>query len=330
VSQRKAPQKYVNVWSDSATSGMLAKNVRRLQETLRTREEEWSVGLGETPDELKERLDAVAHDVLHELEIFERLMADHGPGSWREGAKAISLALVELTERIHAAISLRLQQTQAIAAMLRRARDLAEGGDGSLQRARQYLWNASGSVHAALWIQAVPSSDAQVRLDRWLQLHGGSPLPLVDEEIWQRSLRPRYRPAAPEPPSALETTEQWNPGEDPRVKAEEEARSRLVERLIAAGSAAGLKTLESIDELRILAQFLWLPRDSAPLRRLGLRIQPPGAGMPRRTVLEGPDFEVELDNYRFLATTTSKQAAADEERAACAAATIEFVFQRGD
>ncbi len=60
---------------------------------------------------------------------FERFMADHGPGSWREGATVISLALVDLTERIHAAISLRLQQTQAITALLRRARDLAEGGD---------------------------------------------------------------------------------------------------------------------------------------------------------------------------------------------------------
>ena len=112
------------------------ENMRRLQETLRTREEEWSVGIGETEEERLERLDAVAHDVVRELNLFDRFMADSGPGSWREGAKVISLALVDLTERIHAAISLRLQQTQAIAALLRRARDLAEGGeDGDPARA---------------------------------------------------------------------------------------------------------------------------------------------------------------------------------------------------
>ncbi len=292
------------------------ENVRRLQEALRIREEEWSVSLGETEEELRERLDTVAADVIHELAIFERLMAESGPGSWREGAKAISLALVDLTERIHAAISLRLQQTQAIAALLRRARDLAEGGEDATQRARQYLWNASGAMHAALWVQAQPSSDAQVRLDRWLAQHGGSPLPLVDEDIWQKSLRPRHRPAPPPPPQALETAEDWNPGEDPRVRELEEARARLVERLIAAGSAGALGYLESFDDLRLLASFLWLPRDSAPLRRLGLRIQPPGAGMARRATLTGPGFEVELDNYRFTATTVSRQAAADAQRAA--------------
>jgi hypothetical protein len=105
------------------------ENVHRLQDALRAREEEWSVGLGETAAERTERLDAVKRDVLRELDNFDRFMADSGPGSWREGAKVISLALVDLTERIHAAISLRLQQTQAIAALLRRARDLAEGGD---------------------------------------------------------------------------------------------------------------------------------------------------------------------------------------------------------
>lgn len=293
-----------------------SENVRRLQEALRIREEEWSVGLGETEAELRERLETVEHDVVRELDIFERLMADSGPGSWREGAKAISLALVDLTERIHSAISLRLQQTQAIAALLRRSRDLAEGSEDATQRARQYLWNASGAMHAAVWVQGHPSSDDQVRLDRWLEMRGGSPLPLVDEDIWQKSLRPRHRPAPPPPPQALLTSEDWNPGEDPRIRQMEEARAWLVERLIAAGSAASLGTLESFDELRLLASFLWLPRDSAPLRRLGLRIQPPGAGMARRAMLRGPDFEVELDNYRFTATTASRQAQADATRAA--------------
>jgi hypothetical protein len=292
------------------------ENVRRLQETLREREEEWSVGLGETEDERRERLDQVARDVAHELVIFERLMAESGPGSWREGAKAISLALVDLTERIHSAISLRLQQTQAIAALLRRSRDLAEGGEDATQRARQYLWNASGAIHAAIWVQQRPQSDAQVRLDRWLELHGGSPLPLVDDDIWLKSLRPRHRPAPPPPPSALVTAEDWNPGEDPRVREQEEARQRLVERLIAAGSAGGLRYLESMDDLRLLASLLWLPRDSAPLRRLGLRIQPPGAGMASQARLYGPGFVVELDNYRFLATTAARQADADAKRTA--------------
>ncbi len=114
------------------------ENVSRLQDALRAREEEWSVGIGETKAERLERLDEVARDVRKELNIFDRFMADGGPGSWREGAKIISLALVDLTERIHAAISLRLQQTQAIAALHRRAKDLAEGIDrarGSAQRA---------------------------------------------------------------------------------------------------------------------------------------------------------------------------------------------------
>jgi hypothetical protein len=287
------------------------ENVRQLQRALRSREEEWSVGLGETEAELRERLDAVAHDVERELVIFERLMADSGPGSWREGAKAISLALVDLTERIHAAISLRLQQTQAIAALLRRARDLAEGAPDAAQRARQYLWNASGAVHAAIWVQQRAPSDAQVRLDRWLELRGGSPLPLVDEDIWQKSIRPRHRPAPPPPPSALVTGDDWDPGEDLRLREQEEARNRLVERLIAAGSAAALGYLESLDELRLLASLLWLPRESAPLRRLGLRIHPPGAGMVSRVTLPGPAYEVELDNYRFLSTTASRQVPTD-------------------
>jgi hypothetical protein len=114
-------------------------------------------------------------------------------------------------------------------------------------------------------------------------------------------------------------SEDWDPGEDPRVRELEEARARLIERLVTAGSAAALRTLESMDELRLLASFLWLPRDSAPLRRLGLRIQPPGAGMAQRALLYGPGFEVELDNYRFTATTASRQAEADAVRAAHAA-----------
>jgi hypothetical protein len=51
------------------------EQVHMLQDALRRREEEWSVGLGETEDELRERLDAVGADVLRELVIFERLMA---------------------------------------------------------------------------------------------------------------------------------------------------------------------------------------------------------------------------------------------------------------
>ena len=296
------------------------ENVRRLQETLRIREEEWSVGLGETPAELQERLESVGQDVVRELTLFERFMADSGPGSWREGAKVISLALVELTERIHAAISLRLQQTQAVAALLRRARDLAEGRGDATQRARQYLWNASGSMHAALWVQAAPASDQQVRLDRWLMQKGGSPLPLVDERIWERALRPRHRPPPAPPPPPLIVTDEWDPGDDPRVRLQEEARERLVERLITAGSAQALGSLTSIDELRLMASFLWLPRESAPLRRLGLRIQAAGAGMSRRATLQGPGFVVEMDNYRFSATTSTRQAAAERRRAEVAQA----------
>ena len=278
------------------------ENVRRLQEALRLREEEWSVGLGESDGERAERLDAIAHDVLRELALFERFMAETGPGSWREGARLISLALVDLTERIHSAIALRLQQTQAIAALLRRARSLADGGARETVSAREWLWNASGAVHAAIWVHGPATSDEQVRLDRWLAGHGGSPLPLVDDETWRRSLRPRYKPAPPPPPPPLETADDWNPGDDPRVREHEEARARLVERLIAAGSAAALGTLESFAELRLLAMLLWLPRDSAPLRRLGLRIHPPGAGMAGRALLRGPGFDLELDNYRFTAT----------------------------
>jgi hypothetical protein len=300
------------------------ENVRRLQEALRAREEEWSVGIGETEAERIERLDAVVHDIVKELNLYDRFMADSGPGSWREGAKIISLALVDLTERIHAAISLRLQQTQAIAALLRRAQHLAEAGKqaaDATQRARQYLWNASGAIHGAVWVQSPPSSDDQVRLDRWLAAHGGSPLPLVEDEIWQKSIRPRLRPAPPPPPPPLELADDWNPGDDPRIRELEEARARLVERLIAAGSAANLQYLHSFDELRLLASFLWLPRNSAPLRRLGLRIQPPGAGMAAQAAVAGPNFTVEMDNYRFSAITAARvrpertEAAADAMRA---------------
>ncbi|HKW23004.1 MAG TPA: hypothetical protein VJO13_16580, partial [Ktedonobacterales bacterium] len=233
------------------------ENVHQLQDVLRKREEEWSVGLGETEDERHQRLDAVARDVVRELDNFERFMAESGPGSWREGARLISLALVDLTERIHAAISLRLQQTQAITALLRRARDLAEGGAEATARARTYLWNASGAVHAGLWVQSPPASDAGVRLERWLEHRGGSPLPLVDEDIWQKSIRPRHRPAPPPPPSVLVTPDNWQPDDDPRIRQLEEARARLIERLLAAGSAGGLSYIESLDELRLLASFLW-------------------------------------------------------------------------
>src|SRR6185437_12282339 len=296
------------------------ENVHQLQDVLRKREEEWSVGLGETEDERRQRLDAVARDVVRELDNFERFMAESGPGSWREGARLISLALVDLTERIHAAISLRLQQTQAITALLRRARDLAEGGAEATGRARTYLWNASGAVHAGLWVQSPPASDAGVRLERWLEHRGGSPLTLVDEDIWQKSIRPRHRPAPPPPPSVLVTPDNWQPDDDPRIRELEEARARLIERLIAAGSAGGLSYIESLDELRLLASFLWLPRDSSPLRRLGLRIQAPGAGMSRRVVVAGPGFEVEMDNYRFSATTAARQQVADATRTAREAA----------
>lgn len=296
------------------------ENVHQLQDVLRKREEEWSVGLGETEEERRQRLDAVARDVVRELDNFERFMAESGPGSWREGARLISLALVDLTERIHAAISLRLQQTQAITALLRRARDLAEGGAEATARARTYLWNASGAVHAGLWVQSLPASDAGVRLERWLEHRGGSPLPLVDEDIWQKSIRPRHRPAPPPPPSVLVTPDNWQPDDDPRIRQLEEARARLIERLIAAGSAGALSYIESLDELRLLASFLWLPRDSSPLRRLGLRIQAPGAGMARRVVVAGPGFEVEMDNYRFSATTAVRQQAADATRVAREAA----------
>jgi hypothetical protein len=283
---------------------------------LRQREEEWSVGLGESEDERIERLDAVAHEALRELTVFERFMAETGPGSWREGARLISLALVDLTERIHSAIALRLQQTQAIAALLRRAKALAQGRAAEVEHARAWLWNASGAIHAGIWVQEAASSDEQVRLDRWLSGHGGSPLPLVDDEIWHRSLRPRHRPAPPPPPSPLVTADDWDPGDDPHLREQEDARQRLVERLIVAGSAAALATLESFEELRLLGALLWLPRDSAPLRRLGVRIHSPVAGRLGRTVLQGPGFDLEMDNYRFSATTAARLAEARENVAA--------------
>ncbi|MGH2503889.1 MAG: hypothetical protein ACRDID_15370, partial [Ktedonobacterales bacterium] len=127
-------------------------------------------------------------------------------------------------------------------------------------------------------------------------------------------------PAPAPPPPPLIVTDDWDPGDDPRMRLYEEARERLVERLITAGSAQALESLGSIEELRILASFLWLPRESAPLRRLGLRIQAVGAGMSRRALLHGPDFEVEMDNYRFSATTNTRQAAAERRRAETAQA----------
>ncbi|HEX9067419.1 MAG TPA: hypothetical protein VF807_01530 [Ktedonobacterales bacterium] len=296
------------------------ENVSRLQDALRLREEEWSVSIGETDAERDERISAVGWEVLRELDLFDRFMADSGPGSWREGAKIISLALVDLTERIHAAISLRLQQTQAITALLRRARDLAEGGEDATQRARHYLWNASGAIHAAVWLHKMPASDDQVRLERWLAQRGGSPLPMVDEETWRRSIRPRFKPDPPPPPPELTLADDWDPGDDPRIREAESARARLVERLIAAGSAANLDYLESFAELRILAQLLWLPRNSAPLRRLGLHIQPAGAGMQARAWVRGPGFDLEMDNYRFTATTANAQKVADAIRMATEAA----------
>jgi hypothetical protein len=162
-------------------------------------------------------------------------------------------------------------------------------------------------------------------LERWLAQKGGSPLPLVDDIIWERSLRPRTRPATPLPPQALFVTDDWDPGDDPRIREMEEARSRLVERLIAAGSSQALAEIDSIEQLRLLASFIWLPRESAPLRRLGLRIQAPGANMPRHATLRGPGFEVEMENYRFTATTASRQAAAEARREAIATAAMSGV-----
>src|SRR5260370_36622095 len=138
-------------------------------------------------------------------------MAETGSGSWREGARLISLALVDLTERIHSAMGLRPQQTQGIQARLRRSRAMAEGGAAVTAQAREWLWNASGAVHAGVWAHEAPSSDEQVRLDRWLADHGGSPLPLVDEETWRRSLRPRHRPALRLPPRPTLTVESCDP-----------------------------------------------------------------------------------------------------------------------
>lgn len=279
-------------------------NVRRLQLVLRVREEEWSVGLGESMEEQTERLDAIATEVLRDLALFERLVADIGPGSWREGVRAISLALVDLTERIHAAIALRLQQTQAIEALTRHARLLAEGGQPEVQSTRQWLWNASGAVHAGMWVQGQPTTDERILLERWLENKGGSPLPLVDDETWLRSIQPRKKAAPPPPPPALITDDNWDAGDDPSVREQESTRAALVARLIAAGSVEKLLELRSFKELRILVQLLWLPRDSAPLRRLGLRIMPPSARGTARGVLHGPGFELDLENYRFLAANS--------------------------
>jgi hypothetical protein len=278
------------------------QNVRRLQTVLRLREEEWSVGLGESDEEREERLGAIATETLRDLGFFERLVADTGPGSWREGVRAISLALVELTERIHAAIALRLQQTQAIEALTRHARLLAEGGEPEVQSTRKWLWNASGAFHAGMWVQGQPTTDERIVLERWLENKGGSPLQLVDDETWLRSFQPRKKAAPPPPPPALITDDAWDPGDDPSIREGESARAGLVQRLIAAGSVANLHELRSFRELRILVQLLWLPRDSAPLRRLGLKITAPSAKGAPRGVLQGPGFELDLENYRFMAT----------------------------
>ena len=277
------------------------QNVKRLQHVLRTREEEWSISLGESDDERSDRLDAIATEVLRDLTSFERLVAETGPGSWREGVRQISLALVELTERIHAAIALRLQQTQAIEALTRRARILATADDDEVQSARRWLWNASGAFHTAMWVQSPPTNDERVGLERWLENRGGTPLPIVDDETWRRSIIPRKRSVAPPPPPPLITAEDWDAGDDPRIREYEDRRAALVARLIASGSAANLKQLLSFDELRMLAQLLWLPRDSAPLRRLGLRIAPPRAAAARSVAVLGPGFELEMENYRFVA-----------------------------
>src|SRR5262249_48292026 len=132
----------------------------------------WSVGLGESDEERLERLDAIGTEALRDLALFERLVADTGPGSWREGVRAISLALVELTERIHAAIALRLQQTQAIAALTRHARLLGDGADEQVQISRRWLWNASGAFHAGMWVQGAPTTDERIMLERWLENKG--------------------------------------------------------------------------------------------------------------------------------------------------------------
>src|SRR5260370_29185864 len=150
-------------------------------------------------------------------------------------------------------------------------------------------------MHAAIWVQQPPASDQQVRLDRWLTQQGGSPLPLVDEDIWQKAIRPRHRPAPPAPPSTLITAEDWDPGEDPHVREMEEAKARLVERLVSAGSAAALGPLDSFDDLPLLASFLLLPPRRAPLRRPGPRLHLPRPGVAPCAALRGPGFERQLD-----------------------------------
>ena len=292
------------------------RNLQHLKLTLRLREEEWSVGLGERDEERQERMETIGADVTRDMHIFERLVQDVGPGSWREGVRAISLALVELTERIHAAIALRLQQTQAIEALTRHARMLADGGEPEVTSTRRWLWNASGAFHAAMWVQPYPSTDEQIVLERWLENKGGSPLPMVDDETWFRSFQPRKRSAPPPPPPALITAEDWDAGDDPKVRMMESARLALVERLIAAGSAANLQTLADFADLRILVQLLWLPRDSSPLRRLGIKINPPAAKGVARATIHGPGFDLDIDNYRFAAISNKAEVAPSLEQKA--------------
>ena len=296
------------------------ENVRQLQWALRQREEEWSVGLGETEDERRERLDAIARDVVRELTTSSASWPITAPARGarrrRSSAWRWSTSPSVSTRRSRCACSRRRRSPRCCGVRAIWPRAASER--------RRAPANISGTPRARctprLWVQGAPSSDDGVRLERWLEHRGGSPLPLVDEEIWRKSLRPRHKPPPPPPPPVLLLADDWQPGDDPRIRELEEARARLIERLIAAGSAGGREQLESLDELRLLASFLWLPRDSSPLRRLGLRIQAPGAGGAARAVLHGPGFEVELDNYRFSATTAARQKDADTQRVAAEAA----------
>ena len=241
-----------------------------------------------------ERLDAVAADVVRELGIFERLMADSGPGSWREGAKAISLALVDLTERIHSAISLRLQQTQAIAALLRRAWIWPR----AVQAPRCAHANISGTPPARCTRRSGCSSrpPATPRC-AWIV---GSPIAAARPCRWWTTSLAKVAAPPPPPraaPAALRAGDRPTtgyPGEDPRIRELEEARARLIERLISAGSAGPPScTLESFDELRLLASFLWLPRDSSAAAppRPAHPVAGRRDGAPR-AILRGPGFEV--------------------------------------